>query len=134
VPVIPPPNWQPLVDPVTSGRRRKRVLIWTSVAAVLAIGLSSAFVGLVLYTINKVPDGYTASDVCWSAEGKADQATGDQNLIEVPCSLDHDYVSGKTVNSEADCPGKNGYLDNGDGTFVCLDDPHKPTADVTDSQ
>ncbi len=81
--------------------------------------------GFAIYAINKVPDGYSASDVCWSADGKPDQG-GDQNLIEVPCSLDHDYVSGKTVDSEEDCPGKNGYLDNGDGTFVCLDDPHQP--------
>ena len=133
MPVKPPPNWQPLVDPQTSRRRRKNVLIWTSVTGVLALALTAAFVGIVIFTINRVPDGYTASDVCWSINGKANQA-GDQDLVEVPCSLDHDYVSGRTVNSEEDCPGTNGYLDNGDGTFVCLDDPHKPTDDVTDSQ
>ncbi len=133
MPVIPPPNWQPLVDPQTSRRRRKNVLIWTSVIGVLAVALTAVSVGFAIYAINKVPDGYSASDVCWSADGKPDKG-GDQNLIEVPCSLDHDYVSGKTVDSEEDCPGKNGYLDNGDGTFVCLDDPHQPTDDVSDSQ
>lgn len=133
--MIPPPNWQPLVDARTSDRRRKRVLIWTSVAAVLALSLTGALVGFAVWAFNQVPEGYTASDVCWSISGKADRDTGDQNLVEVPCALDHDYVSGDTVRSQDDCPGENGFLDNGNGTYVCLDDPHRPDDKATtDSQ
>jgi hypothetical protein len=117
----PPQNWQPLVEPATESRRRKWILGLTTLAAVLGIGATAAVIGLAVFAWNDVPEGYSASDTCWVSDGA--QSVEGEPLQEVPCSLEHDYISGETVSDQNQCPVNSpGYLQEGD-QVICLTEP-----------
>ncbi len=121
MPPRPPQNWQPLIEPLAEKRRRRKVLGFTTLAAVLSIGIVAAGIGFAVFALNSLPEGYSATDTCWVNDG-SENAEGEP-IISVPCWEDHDYVSGEAVDREEDCPARTeGYMDEGE-QVICLELP-----------